>query len=51
MDKPDKNQFSHVADALQYALLGGGEGRALVRRPEWQIAAPAPVSDYSPFEW
>lgn len=26
---PSKNKFSHVHDALQYALLGGGEGRAL----------------------
>ncbi len=24
-EKPDKNDFSHVNDALQYALLGGGE--------------------------
>ena len=25
--KPDKNRFSHFHDALQYAVLGGGEGR------------------------
>ena len=30
-DKPDKNAFSHVAEALQYAMLGGGEGRAVQR--------------------
>jgi hypothetical protein len=30
-DKPNKNKFSHVHDGLQYALLGAGEGRALVR--------------------
>jgi hypothetical protein len=29
-DKPDKNRFSHIADALQYALLGAGEGVASV---------------------
>ena len=29
-DKPDKNMFSHVHDALQYLLLGAGEGRALM---------------------
>lgn len=29
-DAPDKNRFSHIADALQYAVIGGGEGRALV---------------------
>lgn len=26
---PHKNRFSHVHDALQYMMLGGGEGRAL----------------------
>ena len=25
-DKPDKNDYSHVHDALQYLLLGAGEG-------------------------
>jgi len=29
-DKPDKNMFSHVHDALQYQMLGAGEGRALI---------------------
>lgn len=28
-DKPDKNKYSHVHDALQYALCGGGESRTL----------------------
>lgn len=31
-DIPDKNSFSHVADALQYALLGGGENPARIER-------------------
>ena len=26
-DKPSKNRYSHVADALQYALLGSGAGK------------------------
>jgi hypothetical protein len=30
-DKPNKNQHSHVGDALGYALLGGGEFRRLTR--------------------
>jgi hypothetical protein len=30
-DKPDKNEFSHVADSAQYMFLGAGEARALVR--------------------
>lgn len=35
-DKPDKNEYSHVAEALQYFMLGAGEGRAVLgklRRP------------------
>jgi hypothetical protein len=32
-DKPDKNQWSHVAEALQYLLLGGGEGRIVMNKP------------------
>lgn len=32
IDKPDKNQYSHVADGLQYAVVGEGEGKALIRR-------------------
>ena len=29
-EKPNKNRFSHVHDALQYAMLGGGEGRRVL---------------------
>ena len=29
-EKPEKNKFSHVHDALQYALIGAGEGRSLL---------------------
>lgn len=29
-DKPLKNEYSHPAEALQYMVLGGGEGRAVV---------------------
>ena len=28
--KPDKNMYSHVHDALQYLMLGAGEGRKLM---------------------
>jgi len=31
-DQPDKNRHSHIADALQYAVIGGGEGAALLGR-------------------
>lgn len=33
-DVPDKGIYSHPAEACGYALVGGGEGRALVRRPD-----------------
>jgi hypothetical protein len=29
-DKPEKNMYSHVHDALQYLMLGAGEGRQLM---------------------
>ena len=29
-DKPDKNRYSHPCEALQYLLLGGGEGADLI---------------------
>jgi hypothetical protein len=28
-DRPNKNKYSHVHDALQYLMLGAGEGRSL----------------------
>ncbi len=31
-DTPEKNAYSHVADALQHLLVGGGEARLLVKR-------------------
>jgi hypothetical protein len=45
---PDKNKFSHVHDAGQYMMLGGGEGRALVQtgQPTQPVVARAP---YDPF--
>ena len=30
-EEPDKNRYSHVADALQYLLVGGGEAREMIR--------------------
>ena len=29
-EKPNKNRYSHVHDALQYMLMGAGEGRTLI---------------------
>ncbi len=44
---PEKDRFSHVADALQYLMLGAGEGRALLsgeRRARGAVVAPQPKS-------
>ena len=32
-EKPDKNAWSHVCEALQYVLLGGGEGKVIAKKP------------------
>jgi hypothetical protein len=32
-DLPDKNMYSHVAEALQYGMLGAGEGQVIPRVP------------------
>lgn len=32
-DEPFKNEFSHIHDALQYALLGGGEAAIAMKNP------------------
>ena len=29
-DEPDKNAYSHPAEAAQYLMMGAGEGRAIV---------------------
>ncbi|MET0063215.1 MAG: phage terminase large subunit [Candidatus Thiodiazotropha endolucinida] len=31
-DAPDKGRFSHVCEALQYCMLGAGEGNELIRK-------------------
>src|SRR6185436_14422173 len=41
--KPHKNRFSHPHDALQYAVLGGGEGRLVMlgnAKPARVVTAP-----------
>lgn len=36
-DTPNKNRFSHVHDALQYLMLGGGEGRKLTNSGDARV--------------
>jgi hypothetical protein len=42
-DKPNKNEYSHVAEALQYLMLGAGEGKELVRRHDNPVRIPRQV--------
>lgn len=46
-DVPDKNQYSHVAEAGQYMMLGAGEARTLVRRDRPVIRQAVAISDYA----
>jgi len=39
-DKPEKNHFSHVCEALEYGMMGGGEGKALITRARAPGARP-----------
>lgn len=55
-DEPEKNEYSHVQDALQYALLGGGEyaevtGRKQRAREAMALAGNVPSDTYDPFNW
>jgi hypothetical protein len=46
---PNKNRFSHPHDALQYAMIGGGEGKLLMRasnEPKPKVAR----RDWSPMD-
>ena len=49
-DKPNKNHpYSDVADALQYLLIGGGEGKALVKRTNQKPRRALGTTEYSEF--
>ena len=41
-EKPDKNRYSHIAEACEYMMLGAGEGKTL-------IVGPKPKVDTSEF--
>lgn len=40
MDTPEKGPLSHVVEACEYALMGGGEGREALRLPEYMRRGP-----------
>lgn len=47
-DQPEKNAYSHVSDALQYALVGAGEGATLIRGRPGPPHAGRSMQSYSP---
>jgi hypothetical protein len=47
-DVPEKNDWSHIHDALQYALLGEGEGIELRRGPRKTTGQIAAITDDNP---
>jgi hypothetical protein len=36
-EKPDKNHYSHIHDALQYLLLGAGEGKKIMNQKPQKV--------------
>lgn len=46
-DAPDKNQYSHVAEAAQYLLVGAGEARTLVKRDRPARRQATAIFDYA----
>lgn len=46
-DVPDKNSYSHVAEAAQYLLVGAGEARTLVKRDRPFRRQATAISDYA----
>lgn len=50
MDKPDKNRFSHVADAAQYLFSSEGEGLKAIRNTTGKAPVAAQAKrNYDPF--
>ena len=43
-ERPSKNRYSHVVEAVENALLGGGEGDAIVMSSSRRRAAPSVIS-------
>lgn len=48
-DKPDKNRYSHPADACQYVILGGGEYERIIDAGNDSVR-PMVVEEYSAME-
>ncbi|MGL6209113.1 MAG: hypothetical protein ACRC14_04700 [Paracoccaceae bacterium] len=42
-ERPRKNLYSHIVEAVENAVLGGGEGDAIVQAPAGMRSSPSPV--------
>jgi hypothetical protein len=49
-DQPDKNQYSHVCEAFEYDVLGGGEGRSVMNPGQVRAAITNTRRPYNPYE-
>ena len=48
-DKPNKNEHSHVGDALGYCLLGGGEMKRMTRGTTRNVQQTVASQDFDIF--
>jgi hypothetical protein len=48
-DEPDKNEWSHVCEALEYALLDAGEHGVINVPGSQQLTQPVVMQDWNPF--
>ena len=46
-DVPDKNMYSHVAESLQYLMMGAGEAKLLIKRERSSFRQPTAVTQYN----
>ena len=49
-DTPNKNEFSHIGDAVQYCLLGGGEYRTMTKGNRRQLKPLVAKIDFDPLK-
>ena len=49
VQKPNKNEHSHVGDAFMYLLLGGGEHKRLTRGGNKNFSASVASADFDIF--
>jgi hypothetical protein len=49
-DEPNKNQYSHVCESGEYAVLGGGEGRGIMMKGSEPKKPVQTIRAYNPFQ-